>query len=110
MEQDPELRRAAADMAMHHPYVESQLPQTPELTGDLLTDASSQFDLGVDELTRFADDNGFDTVSLAQKFLIIADNIGGGLSPEGKRMWLFSRFSDGFTLDEVLLDSMTLQD
>ncbi len=110
MEEESGLRRMAEEIAIEHSYIESDIPESPELTGDPLFDTVSQFGLNKVEINDCAYLLGVNANKMCEELVKIAENLGGGLSVGGKRQWLITRLGDGMTLDEILADSESLKD
>jgi len=90
-------------------FVESDPVEIPEMTGDPIVDVQNQLAFEPGEFESiFVDPEK--RATRAELLLGIADNLGAGLDPPGKRKWIESRLVSGATLLEILQESKELKE
>src|SRR4051812_46821085 len=102
MEKWPETIGEARDLAEEKPYVASELPQLPRLTGDLLIDAIQQAGFSGKIIENLCKQMEIRQEEVCEQLVIVACNIGGGLSPSSKRVWIEQRLEEGMSFSEML--------
>jgi hypothetical protein len=108
MESWPKTIDEARRLAEEKPYIESAVPESLPLTGNLLVDAINQSGLGVMRIDQLRKEIGVEQEVICEQLLNMGLKLGRGLDAKGKRSWFEDKLKKGLSFSQIndLLDSL----
>ena len=87
-------------------YVSSVPPELPPLTGNNVLDSLIQLNLSPNDILKLLEQNPwFDVEQVCDRIMEVANNLGDGLDPEGKGLWIRPYIYEEIGLDNATIDS-----